>query len=261
MCFLTWEREMQTLVIIGAVIGGLLLLMAIFNRKALMRLFESGNAQVGKASRWAWEKDPRAIYQQRIDDAAGEIEEATKMVEEHKGLVNSLNRQVEEGKREVASLDARIKASLKEDPQDTKGNASRYVMQLQRAKENLARNEAQHQKTITLYQNNIRKIQMSRQKIKDAEQEGNQLGIELKMARTEAAISDLAAKTNINIKGVDGLGEVADEIRRQIDQERARGEVAADLGTDGMAEIEEEERLQKASAAQLLEEYKANNMK
>lgn len=252
---------MQTLLIVGAVIGGLVVLMAIFNRKALKRMFESGNAQVGKAGRWAWQKDPAAIYQQRVDDATQEIEEATKAVEEHKGLVNSLGRQVEDGKREVAVLDARVKASLKDDPEDSKGNAGRYVVQLQRAQENLTRNEAQHQKAMTLYQNNIRKIQLARQKIKDAEDEGKQLGVELKMAKTEAAIADLATKTNVNVKGVDGLGEVAEEMRRQIDKERAKGEVAADLGTDGMAEIEEEERLRKASAADLLAQYKANNLK
>jgi phage shock protein A len=251
---------MQTLMVFGAVVVGLILLIAIFNRKALRRLFESGNAQVGKAGRWAWSQDPAAIYQQRIDAATLEIEEATRAVEEHKGLVNSLSRQVEDGKREVAVLDARVKNSLKDDPEDKSGRAGSYVTQLQRAQENLTRNEGQYQKAMALYNNNIRKIQLARQKIKDAEAEGKQLGVELKMAKTEAAIAQLATQTNININSTDGLGEVAEEMRRQIDKERAKGEVATDLGTDGMAEIEEEERLRRASSAELLEQYKAKNL-
>jgi phage shock protein A len=250
---------MQTLLVIGGVFAVVVVLVAIFNRKAFKRLFEAGNAQVGKAGRAAWERDPLAIYQQRIDDATGEIQEATTAVEGHKGLVNSLGRQVEDGNREVAVLDARVQASLKDDPDDKSGKAAGYVQQLQRAQENLERNKAQHQKALTLYNNNIKKIQLARQKIKDAENEGKQLGVELKMAKTEAAIADLATKTNVNIRGVDGLGEVAEEMRRQIDVQRARGEVATDLGTDGMAEIEEEDRLRKAAGADLLAQYKAKN--
>lgn len=239
------------------VVAAVLVLLALVNRKAFGRLFESGRAQVGELGRAAWQKDPQAIFQQRVDDATEEINEATKAVEQHKGLVNSLGRQVEDGKREVAVLDSRVQSSLKDDPEDTKGNAGRYVAQLQRAQENLARNEAQHTKAVTLYQNNIKKIQLARQKIKDAEDEGKQLGIELKMAKTEAAIANLATSANVNVKGVDGLGEVAEEMRRQIDKERAKSDVAADLGTDGMAEIEEEERLRKAAGADLLAQYKA----
>lgn len=250
---------MQTLLVIGVVVAVVVGLLAIFNRKALKRFFEAGNAQVGKAGRAAWERDPLAVYQQRIDDATGEIEEATSAVEGHKGLVNSLGRQVEDGTREVAVLDTRVKNSLKEDPDDKSGKAAGYVVQLQRAQANLDNNRSQHQKALTIYNNNIKKIQLARQKIKDAENEGKQLGVELKMAKTEAAIADLATKTNVNIKGVDGLGEVAEEMRRQIDHAKARGEVAADLGTDGMAEIEEEDRLRKAAGADLLAQYKARN--
>lgn len=250
---------MSIMTIVGLV-AVLLVILAIVNRKAFWRLFESGNAQVGKAGRWAWQKDPAAIFQQRIDDATEEINDATRAVEQHKGLVNSLGRQVEDGKREAAVLDARVKNSLKDDPTDASGNASKYVVQLQRVQENLARNEAQHKNAVTLYQNNIKKITLARTKIKEAEDEGKQLGVELKMAKTEAAIANLAKGTNINVKGVDGLSEVAEEMRRQIDVERAKGDVAADLGMDGMAEIEEEDRLRKAAGADLLEKYKTENL-
>jgi phage shock protein A len=248
---------MSTFLIVGLIVGLLLVLVLAFNRKAFMRLFESGNAQVGKAGRWAWERDPAAVYQQRVDDATEEINSATRSVEEHKGLVNSLTRQVEDGKREVAILDARIKTSLKDDPTDSKGNAARYCTQLERAKTNLERNTEQHEKSLQMYTNNIKKIQLARQKIKDAEDEGRQLGVELKMAKTEAAINNLATSARVNVKGVDGLSEVAEEMRKQIDKERAKGDVAADLGNDGMAEIEEEERLRKAAGADLLAKYKS----
>ena len=241
------------IICIAAVI---VVLVLIFNRRAGRRIGEAANAQLGKAGNWLWKKDPQAIYQHRIDEATEEIRSATTALEEHKSLINSLSRQVEENRKEANVLDARIKASLKDDPQDSKGRAAGYVMQLKTAQNNLKSNEEQLNKATVLYQGNVKKINLARAKIKEAEDKGHQLGLELKMAKTEAVINNLAYSCNVNLKSVDGLSEVEEEIRRQIDRERAKGDVATDLGTNGMVEIEEEERLKKAEGAELLEKYK-----
>lgn len=239
----------------------LVALVALVNYRAFLRVFQAGNAQVGKLGRSVWQADPQAIYQQKVDEATDEIREATKSVEEHKGLVNSLNRQVEDGRREVNRLDARVKASLQDDPNDTSGKAVAYVQQLQVAKNNLAKNEEQLAKANLLYESNIKKIKLAREKIKDAEDRGRQLGVELKMAKTNAAINDLATKNNVSMKAMDGLSEIEEELRRQIDAENAKTDVSTDLGVNGLAEAEEEERLRKAEGAALLEQYKKNLVK
>lgn len=241
--------------ILGIIVVAVALVL-IFNRRAGRRIGEAANAQISKLGNSLWRRDPQAIYQHRIDEATEEIRDATTALEENKALINSLNRQVEENKREATVLDARIKTSLKDDPQDTKGKAASYVLQLNTAKRNLENNESQLNKATTLYQNNVKKINLARTKIKEAEDEGKQLGLELKMARTEAAINNLATSCNVNLKSMGGLSEAKEEILRQIDRERAKGDVATDLGTNGMEEIEEEERLKKAEGQELLEKYK-----
>lgn len=252
---------MSTLMTAIVIVAVVVVLLMVFNRKALRRIFESGNAQVSKVGRALWEQDPQAIIQHRIDEATEEIRSATTALEENKALVNSLNRQVADGKREVALLDARVRNSLLDDPDDKNGKAGVYVQQLQTAQTALATNEGQLERVTAMYQNNLKKIQAARGKIKEAEDRARQIGIELKMAKTEAAIGELSAKCNINIKSVDGLSEAEELARRQIDKYKARGEVATDMGTDGLAEIEEEERLKKAEGAALLEQYKANMKK
>lgn len=241
--------------IISAVVVAVILIV-VFNRRAGRRFGEAANAQISKAGNWFWKRDPQAIYQHRVDEATEEIRNATTAVEEHRALINSLNRQVDENRREVAILDIRIKSSLKDDPQDLKGRAANYAVQLKTTQNNLKNNEDQLNKATILYQNNIKKINLARTRIKEAEDEGHQLGLELKMAKTEAAINNLASSCNINMKSVDGLSEAKEEIRRQIDRERAKGDVATDLGTNGMMEIEEEERLKRLEGQELLEKYK-----
>jgi hypothetical protein len=98
--------------------------------------------------------------------------------------------------------------------------------------------------------------QIARGKIKEAQDRGRQLGVELEMAKTNAKISKLATTVNVNAVNMEGLGEVEDEMRRQIDKYNAVSDVQSDLGADGLKDLEEEERLRKADAKRKLEEYK-----
>ena len=126
-------------------------------------------AQIGKMGNWFWHADPAANYQKVLDDAAEEIGDATSAIEANKALVNSLTRQVADNEREVARLDARVKNSLAEDPADKGGKAAEYVMQLSVAQSHMAKNKDQLGKVQGLYQNNLKKIEMARRKIKEAQ--------------------------------------------------------------------------------------------
>ncbi len=77
------------------------------------------------------------------------------------------------------------------------------------------------------------------------------------MSRADAELAKLSEKFNVRSSSLDGLGEVEDEIQRQIDTNRGKAQVARDLSSDGIAEIEEQERLQKQEAAEVLEKMKA----
>lgn len=243
---------------VTGIIVGVLLVMYLVNKRSLNKTLQAGGAQVDKVGNFLWSRDPAAVYQKIVDDATQEISDATEAIEENRALVTGLSRQVEDGRREIARVDAKIKLSLSDDPQDTNGRAADYVKQLQTAKEHLAKNEAQYTQVNNLYQFNIKKVNAARDKIKDAEDHGRQMGIELKMAQTQAKIAKLATKFNVNGLNTDGLAEVTAEMQRQIDKANAVSQVQADMGLDGMKELEEEERLRKAEGKNLLEDYKKN---
>ena len=242
--------------LMAVVIGGLLGLLWVVNSRAARQVTTAASAQVGKIGNWFWHADPKAIYQKVLDDATEEIRDATNAIEANKALVNSLTRQVADNEREVGRLDARVKNSLSEDPQDKSGKAADYVMQLSVSQSHLAKNKEQLGKVQTMYQNNLKKIEMARLKIKEAQDRSKQLNIELDMARTSASISKLATSFNVNSPNLEGLGEVEEAMRSQIDKYNAVSQVQTDMGLDGMKELEEEERLRKGEAARMLEEYK-----
>jgi phage shock protein A len=50
-----------------------------------------------------------AVYQKQVDDSAEEIKEATKGLEQYRGLVSRIRRQVEADQKEVALWDIRAR--------------------------------------------------------------------------------------------------------------------------------------------------------
>lgn len=235
-------------------VGGLVvLLLAIFQRKALMRCVAAIGAQFSKGSRAIWSADPVAVYQAEVDNSATEIRDATEGLEQYRGLVSRLERQVANGEKEVARLTARVKSFL---ASGDEGKAAEYAVQLKKAQSELEENRQQLENYKGSYQNNLKKIQFARQKIEAAKEKARKLDADLKMSKAEAETAKLAEKFNVRTNTLDGLGEIEDEIQRQIDTNRGKAEVARDLSADGLAEIEADEKAQKAEAAELLEKMK-----
>jgi phage shock protein A len=233
----------------------LLVLMFFLNRRAARHTVAAGSAQLGKLGNWFWNQDPKANYQKIVDDAAEEIRHATESIEENKALVNSLTTQVSSNRTEANRLQARLDNSLADDPEDKSGKAAEYMEKLELAKTHTKTNEGQLNRANALYQTNLKKIQFARQKIKDAQDRGRELGLNLEMAKTDAQISKLASTVSTGVS-LDGLGEVEAEMQKQIDRYNAVGQVQSDLGLDGLKEVEEEERLRKADSRVKLEQYK-----
>lgn len=241
-----------------AIVGVIALGIAVINRRAFSRLWESGSAQVGKAGRAAWNKDPVAIYQERIDKSADDIKEATAGLEQFSGMLETKKRQKADGEKEVADLDARIKIALKSGNRD---RAATLVTQLNREKDHLATNVKLLGQYDSNYQSNVRKIKLARETIADAKDKAKRLGAELQMSEAEKQISDLQSKFQLNGANLDGLGEVEEAIQAKIDANRGAAIARADVGADGSAELEEREKIRQEQTESTLAQYEAEMKK
>ncbi len=257
---------MNTLFAVGLFEGVGLLFLAVvvlfaviwfINSKAARSIWAAGRAQVGKVGQAAISADPKAIFEQEVRDAKEELNHSITDLEESKGLVTELQEQVSQDKREVAKLDAKVKASLTDDPEDTRGKAAEYVMQLETAQAALTRNTDQLTKAQQIYANNLKKFQLAQKKIREKEEKGRALGQEVKSSEMNARLAKLAQKFNVDVGALDSrLNEAEAEMRKKIAQNNAVSEVQTDLGLNGLAEAEEEERLAKAEAKNKLDEYR-----
>lgn len=248
------------------IVGGGVLLVAgvlgavwLVNRRAGRDLLTAGRAQVGKFGSAARNADPQAVIHQEIRDAQAELSRSITDLEESKGMVGELKDQTDGDQRKVAAAEAKVRVSLSDDPDDAGGKAAEYVMQLEAHKKNLARNSEQLKTAQTMYASNLEKYQLAAGKIRQVQERARNLGQEVKSSEVSAKLARLAQKFNVNVDGLDStLAEAESEARRQIARNNAVGEVQTDLGTDGLAEAKEEERLRKAEAKLKLEEYRKN---
>jgi len=241
---------MNTLLIIGAVV----LVLAVWRRRDFARLMTAVGAQIGKLVGIAWRADPIAVYQDEVDKAAAEIGQATEGLEEYRGNVSSMERRVVKGEKDEATLMARIKVALNNNDEN---RASDYAVQLKQVQGELEKARANLSTHKTAYENNLKKIKYARATIEDRRRKAADLKGELRMSKADAELAKISEKFNVKATSFDGLGEVEEEIQRQIDMNKGKAQVALDLSSEGLAEIEEQEAVQRAEAKDLLEKVKA----
>lgn len=232
---------------------GLVTLLAIFQRKNLGRLLVAVSAQFGKLFKWIWGIDAIAVYQAEVDRSADEIQQAGEGLEQYRGLVSRLQRQVANGEKEELRLTAKIKTLLTDGNED---KAAEYAIQLKKEQAALSENRSQLTSYEGAYQDNLKKVRYANEKIKGAKEKAEKMQADLRLSKAEAETAKLAQRFNINTNITTGLGEIEDEIQRQIDSNRAKGQVIRDLSQDGLDQIEEDEKLQKAEAKELLLQFK-----
>jgi phage shock protein A len=230
-------------------VGVLVLALLVFSRHSRAALF----GQINKLSRLVWGYDPVAVYQAQVDASADEIRDATKGLEEYQGLVARLQRQVEGGQKERNLLEAKIKGHLAAGQED---RAADLAMQLGRVEKELTENEAQLEQYRNAYAANLKKIRYAHSKIEEAKQRAGKLKADLRLSKAEAETAKLAQSFNVKSNTLDGLGEIEEEINRQIDRNRGKAQVITDLSQDGLADMEAEEALRKAEAASVLDRYR-----
>jgi phage shock protein A len=207
-------------------------------------------AQLNKIANLFWEADPIAQMRYEYDRAVEQLKEGRVGLEQYRGLVERVSRQVAANRSHVQKLEAETKAYLKAGDRAT---ASKFALELQKAKGELATNEQQLGMHETAYGNNLRKIKHANEKLIELRERIQKYDAELKMSAAEAEIAKLAESFDMNL--TTDFGQIEAVIQQKIDQNRGKVRVAADLSEKGIAEIEAEERMQTQLAEQALTDF------
>ena len=243
---------------ISSIVTGIVVVLGVilmFNLRAFKTLFGVGKAQAGKLARAAEGLDPVAMYKEKIEEATDNLRTAKESLVRVKGLIASVERQVNDGKSEIARLDARIKLALTD---NNEAKAAEYVTQLQSAKTQLKQNEEQLATHNSSYQAFLKQVQSAQAKIINAKREAEKLGTQLEISKVEAEIGDINQRFSSKADPLDEALKYKEGIQKQIDQNKARGQVLADVNTDLVEEDKEEAKIKDMEAKALLDEYKKN---
>jgi phage shock protein A len=216
----------------------------------LGKLWKALAAQMNKIANFFWTADPIAQLQYEYDKAVDQMKDGREGLEQYRALVERVTRQVTGDRNHVASLEARVKAYLQAGERET---AARFALELQKAKKELAENEAQLKLHETAYNNNVTKIKHATKKLADLKDKIHKYDAELKLSRAEAELAKLATSFNFDI--TTDFGQIEDVIQDKIGLNRAKVRVAADLSGEGLEEIRAEESVEKNMAEQALREF------
>ena len=216
----------------------------------LGKLWKALAAQMNKVANFFWTADPIAQLQYEYDKAVDQMKEGREGLEQYRALVERVTRQVNGDRQHVESLEARIKAYLQAGERET---ASKFALELQKAKKQLTENEAQLKLHETAYNNNVTKIKHATKKLADLKQKIQKYDAELKLSRAEAELAKLAHTFNFDI--TTDFGQIEDVIQDKIGLNRAKVRVAADLSGEGLETIKQEEAVEKAMADNALREF------
>lgn len=215
-----------------------------------LKIFAALRAQLNKIANIFFESDPIAVMQLEVDQATDRLKEGRKGLEMYRGLVESVARQVASGKANATQLEAQIKAHLKAGNREMAGQ---LALQLQKVQTELAANEGQYQMHETSYQNNLLKIQKANKDILKVREKIQRYHAELKMSAAEAEIAQLSESFNMDV--TTDFGQIENVIQRQIDTNRGKARVAADMSSKGIESIKAEEAADKAMAEDLLTRF------
>jgi len=214
------------------------------------KFFKALRAQLNKIANLFFEADPIAVMQLEVDQATERLKEGRKGLEMYRGLVETVARQVALGKSNATQLESQIKAHLKAGNREVAGQ---LALQLQKTQNELAANQSQLEMYETAYQNNLLMIQKANKDIVKVREKIRQYDAELKMSAAEAEIAQISESFDMNV--TTDFGQIESVIQRQIDTNRGRARVAADMSSKGIETIKAEEAAEKAMAEDLLSKF------
>jgi phage shock protein A len=216
----------------------------------LRKLWHSLMAQINKIANVFWTADPIAQMQYEYDQAVAQMKDGREGLEQYRALVERVGHQVAIDKQHVAKLEAQVKAYLSTGDRET---AARFALELQKAKGDLAENEGQLKLHEEAYGNNVTKIKHAGKKLSDVREKIQKYDAELKMSRAEAEMAKLATDFNFDI--TTDFGQIEQVINDKISLNRAKVRVAADLSSEGLADVHHEQAMEKAMGEQALKDF------
>jgi phage shock protein A len=194
--------------------------------------------------------DPIAQMQYEYDRSIEQMKEGREGLAQYRALVERVTRQVDNQRKQVSTIEAKIKAYLGAGDRDT---AAKFALDLKRAKDDLAENERQLALHEQAYNNNLLKIKHAVQKLEDVKHKITKYDADLKMSRAEAEMSQLATQFNFNV--TTDFGQAEQVLQDQIDRNRGRVRVAADLSGEGVEDVKREIAVEKTMAEDALKEF------
>lgn len=207
-------------------------------------------AQVNKLANFFWTADPIAQMQYEYDKAVEEMRGGREGLEQYRGLVERVTRQVTNEQRHVEQLESKVKAYLTAGDRETAG---KFAVELNKAKAELAENQAQLAMHEKAYDNNVRKVKNAMGKLGDIREKIQKYDAELKMSRAEAEMAELAKDFNFDV--TTDFGQIEQVIQDKISLNRGKARVAADLSAEGMEDIEKQEQMEAAMAENALRDF------
>jgi phage shock protein A len=214
------------------------------------KLWKALRAQFNKLGNLFSSYDPVAEMQYEYDRSVEQIREGREGLAQYRALVERVLRQVEEHRKLVARLEAKVKAFLTANDREA---AARTALELQRAKGDLAENEKQLAMHEQAYQNNLLKIKHAIAKLDEIKHKIGKYDAELKMSRAEAEMSQLATQFNFNV--TTDFGQAEQVLQDQIDRNRAKVRVAADMSGEGVEDIKREMAVERSMAEDALKQF------
>ncbi len=207
-------------------------------------------AQLNKVANFFWTADPIAQMQYEYDTSVAQLQEGRKGLEQYRALVERVTMQVTTAKKHIANLESKVKAYLQAGDRET---AAKFAFELQKAKTDLAENEAQLKMHEDAYTNNVEKIKHAGGKLAKIREKIQKYDAELKMTKAEAEIASLARSFNFDV--TTDFGQIEQVIQDKIGLNRAKVRVASDLSSEGIVDIQREQAAEKVLADQALKQF------
>jgi phage shock protein A len=216
----------------------------------LGKFWAAFRAQVNKLANLFWTADPIAQMQYEYDQAVAQLQDGRKGLEQYRALVERVSRQVQNSQMHAKDLESKTKAYLQAGDREM---AAKFALEMQKAKSDLAENEAQLKIHEEAYNNNITKIKHASGKLSKIREKIQKYDAELKMSKAEAEIAQLAQSFNFDV--TTDFGQIEQVLQDKISLNRAKVRVASDLSSEGIVDIQREQAAEKVLADQALKQF------
>ena len=216
----------------------------------LGNLWRTIRAQFHKLADFFWTADPIAAMQFEYDRAVAQLREGRIGLAEYRAFVERVGRQVARNAANVYRLEATVRTCLAQGDREAGG---RYVLELTRARQELAENQAQLQLHEQAYENNLLKIKHAGGNLIRIRDKIARYDADLKMSSAEVEMARLAQEFHVD--PTTDLGKLESVVQERIDLNRAKVRVAVDLSGEGTETIRQEEAVRGQLAEDALREF------